>query len=78
MLKTTILAVLSAAKTACRTLPKRLLKQQCELQLGSRIGDADFEGTITELQNLQAIDFTIDALTNDRKYHITAFGESLL
>lgn len=76
MLKTTILNTLLVCYRASRTMPRSLLKRECEMQHGGKIGDGDFDTALGDLLDKQLVDFVVDGITDDRKYHLTQLGQT--
>lgn len=74
MLKTTILNTLLVCHRAGRTMPRDLLKRECEMQHGGKIGDGEFDAAFGDLQDKQLVTYVKDLITDDRKYHLTEQG----
>lgn len=78
MLKLAILEVLLICHTAQRMMTKSLLRKECEMRAGGKIGDTEFDTTFAELIDGRFIDSVKNNLTGDDKYFITDLGRAQL
>ncbi len=68
MLKQTILNALECCRKAGRQMPDFLLQRECELVLGTRVGDNAFEQAISELKDAGEIEVNPDPVTLEPSY----------
>ena len=72
MLKQTILNALEWCRKAGRLMPDSLLQRECELVLGSHLGDNEFKQAISKMKDAGEIEENPDPITLETRYLLAA------
>ena len=72
-LKTAILSILNSC--GAYALPKSLLKTEAKTRLNGPVGDTDFTAALVFLEDKGLVSSSVDPLTEDTRYTITAIGK---